>query len=123
MAQITAGVISSGSTNTPPRPVTGREDGAMNHKPALDWLFEDPDDLTAAQSEALQEHLAECTDCQQLSESYRDLTLALIRSGQVGPEAGFAERWRLRLEVSRAQAHRRQIIATLAFNVGGLVVL
>ncbi len=95
----------------------------MNHKPALDWLFEDPDDLTAAQSKGLQEHLAECTGCQQLSESYRDLSLALKRSGQVGPEAGFAERGQLRLEASRALAHRRQIIATLAFMVGGLVIL
>ncbi len=32
----------------------------MNHKPAIDWLFEDPDELSQTQSKVLQEHLAEC---------------------------------------------------------------
>lgn len=95
----------------------------MNHKPAFDWLFEDPDELSQTQSKALQEHLVECDSCQQLAESYRQVTSALKRSEQVGPEAGFAVRWQVRLQASREKAHRRQIIATLAFVLGGILML
>jgi anti-sigma factor RsiW len=95
----------------------------MNHKPAIDWLFEDPDELSQIQSNELQEHLADCVSCQDLAESYRQLATALKKSEQVGPEAGFASRWQVRLQSSRAKAHRRQIMATLAFVSCGTLVL
>lgn len=95
----------------------------MNYKPAIDWLFEDPDELSQTQSNLLQEHLAGCASCQELAEFYRQLTTTFKKSEQVGPEAGFASRWQLRLQASRAQAHRRQILATLAFVSGGILVL
>jgi predicted anti-sigma-YlaC factor YlaD len=95
----------------------------MNHKPAIDWLFEDLDELSQTQSKVLQEHLAECDSCRELSESYRQVAIAFKRSEQVGPEAGFASRWQLRLQASREKAHRRQIIATLSFVLGGILVL
>ena len=40
----------------------------MNHKPAIDWLFEDPDELSQTQSNVLQEHLADCECCRELAE-------------------------------------------------------
>ena len=95
----------------------------MNHKPAIDWLFVDPDELSQPQTRELQEHLAECDNCQELAESYRQLAVALKRSDTVGPEAGFASRWETRLQASREKAHRRQIVATMAFVFGGIVVL
>ena len=95
----------------------------MNHKPAIDWLFEDPDELSQTQSNVLQEHLADCDCCQELAEFYRQLAIALKKSEQVGPEAGFASRWQVRLQASREKAHRRQIMATLAFVLGGILVL
>ncbi len=91
----------------------------MNHKPAIDWLFAD-DELSQTQSKVLQEHLAECDSCQDLAESYRQVAFALKRTEQVEPEAGFASRWQARLQASRAKAHRRQIMATLAFVSGGI---
>jgi hypothetical protein len=95
----------------------------MNHKPAIDWLFEDPDELSQIQSDELQAHLGDCASCQELAESYRQLATALIKSEQVGPEAGFASRWQVRLQASRAKAHRRQIMATMAFVSAGSLVL
>jgi len=95
----------------------------MNHKPAIDWLFVDQDELSQPQTRELQEHLAECESCQELAESYRQVTFAMKRSEQVGPEAGFASRFQMRLQLSREKAHRRQIIATLGFALGGIVVL
>jgi hypothetical protein len=94
----------------------------MNHKPAIDWLFEE-DELSQTQSKMLQEHLAECDSCQVLAESYRQVAIALKRTEQVEPEAGFASRWQVRLQASRAKAHRRQIMATLAFMSGSILVL
>ena len=94
----------------------------MNHKPAIDWLFADPDELSQAQTAVLQEHLEDCENCQELVESYRQLTAALKKSEQIGPEAGFASRWQVRLQASREKAHRRQIMATLAFVLGGILV-
>jgi len=95
----------------------------MNHKPAIDWLFEDQDQLSQTQSNLLQNHLAECDSCRELAESYRQVAIALKKSEQVGPEAGFASRWQVRLQASRQQAHRRQIMATLAFVGLGILVL
>ncbi len=95
----------------------------MNHKPAIDWLFENPDELSQTQSNLLHEHLAECDSCQELAESYRQVAIALKRSEQVGPEAGFATRWQVRLQASREKAHRRQIMAIMAFVLGGILVL
>jgi anti-sigma factor RsiW len=94
----------------------------MNHKPAIDWLFAE-DELSQTQSKVLQEHLAECDSCQDLAESYRQVVFALKRTEQVEPEAGFASRWQARLQASRAKAHRRQIMVTLAFVSGGILVL
>jgi hypothetical protein len=95
----------------------------MNHKPAIDWLFEDSDELSQTQSAVLQEHLAGCESCQELAESYRQVATVLKRSEQIGPEAGFASRWQVRLQASREKAHRRQIMATLAFVTGGTFLL
>jgi predicted anti-sigma-YlaC factor YlaD len=95
----------------------------MNHKPTIDWLFEDPDELSQTQSELLQEHLAECESCQELAESSLQVAIALKRAEQFEPEPGFASRWQVRLQASREKAHRRQIIATLAFVLGGILLL
>jgi len=95
----------------------------MNHKPAIDWLFEDPVELSQAQANVLQDHLADCESCQELAESYRQLTTVLKKSEQLGPEAGFASRWQVKLQASRAKAHRRQVMAALAFVSGGTLVL
>ena len=95
----------------------------MNHKPAIDLLFEDPEELSHTQVDILQEHLADCECCQELAESYRQLASTLKKAEQVGPEPGFASRWQIRLQASREKAHRRQIIATLAFVLGGSALL
>jgi len=95
----------------------------MNHKPAMDWLFDEPTELSQNQSQILQEHLAGCDSCQTLAESYRQVEYALHRSGQIGPEAGFTARWQERLQVSRQKAHRRQIVVSLALVLGGALAL
>jgi hypothetical protein len=95
----------------------------MNHKPAIDWLFEDSFELSQSQTIALQEHLAECNSCQAVSESFRTLEVALHRTEKVEPDAGFSDRWQLRLLAHRQKIHRRQTITTLAFMLGGILAL
>lgn len=95
----------------------------MNHKPYSDWLFEEANMISPEQSKALHEHLVKCDSCQNLSGSLHQLETVLSRAELVGPEAGFSARWQVRMQVRRAQSHRRQIAATLFAIVSGILLL
>ncbi len=90
----------------------------MNHRPFEDWLLDDQP-LTPQQARDLQAHVRSCTSCAAIAES----NLALHATRQVGPAAGFTDRFRTRLEKRRAEQRWRQVIGTLVLVLGGLGLL
>jgi hypothetical protein len=87
----------------------------MNHRPFEDWLLDDQP-LTAQQTRELQAHVRSCTSCSAIAES----NLALHAARRVAPAAGFADRFRLRLEKRRREQRWRQVIGTVVLVIGGL---
>ena len=68
----------------------------MNHMPYESWLFaEEP--LSAEEQKALQAHLKECEHCRLLHSTWCEVKSLLQSEPVVEPKAGFAERWRTRL--------------------------
>lgn len=95
----------------------------MNHRLYEDWLFThlDPDgeNLNPQQLKELEVHLQECTSCQQLAASWRQVEVGLRHPVMVDPAPGFAQRWQTLLDVEKARLHRRQSLAMLVFSVVG----
>lgn len=87
----------------------------MNHRPFEDWLLDD-EPLRPQQARDLQAHLRSCTSCSAIAES----NLALHSTRRVGPAAGFADRFTMRLAKRRREQAWRQIIGTLILVLGGL---
>ena len=87
----------------------------MNHRPFEDWLLDDQP-LTTQQERDLQAHVRDCASCAAIAES----NLALHVARQVGPAAGFVDRFHVRLERRRREQRWRQVIGTLVLVLGGL---
>jgi hypothetical protein len=79
----------------------------MNHQPFRDWLLSE-EDLSAEQTQSLQEHLVSCESCTQIKSSAKELDILFHNTPQVGPTAGFTHRWQSRLIENRAFQQRRQ---------------
>ncbi len=82
----------------------------MDHRPFEDWLM-DNQALTPDEKQQLNSHLRTCTSCTALA----DVNLALKSVRMAEPEAGFVDRFQVRL-AARKQAMRRR-------NFWGFVVL
>lgn len=93
------------------------------HLPYEDWLFDQPEDLSAQQAVELNQHLDACDRCRSLSASLWRAEAALRQAPRLSPVAGFTARWQLRLEVERQRSHRRQIGMTLAVSLAALAAL
>jgi hypothetical protein len=100
----------------------GGKDGIMNHQIYLDWLFEDAQDLTAQQSQALQNHLTGCEQCRALTASLKSLESSFSQAEVASPLPGFASRWQTRLSTNREAIHRRQIITIFSILVSLLAL-
>lgn len=85
----------------------------MNHRPFEDWLLDDQP-LTIQQQRDLEAHVRSCSTCAAIAES----NLALHAARMVGPAAGFADRFRVRLEMQRREQRWRQVIGTLVLVFG-----
>lgn len=90
----------------------------MNHRPFEDWLLDDQP-LTIEQKRELQAHLRNCSACAAIAES----NLALHSTHMVAPQAGFSERFQVRLVQRRQEQRWRQIIGTVILVLGGLGLL
>jgi predicted anti-sigma-YlaC factor YlaD len=72
----------------------------MNHQPFETWLFsEEP--LPIEEERNLQEHLAICEQCQELSSAWSDIEKLIAESPPAEPVPGFANRWQARLDADR----------------------
>jgi len=93
----------------------------MDHRPFEDWLLEDKA-LTADEKRLLNTHLRDCPSCTSLAEV--DLALKSVRV--VEPAAGFAERFRVRLEARKRILRQRNfwgffVLVACALNLLALV--
>ena len=68
----------------------------MNHRPFDDWLLAD-ESLTSQQKSELQAHLRTCAECAALAE----VNLALKSAKGAVPEAGFVDRFQVRLQAQK----------------------
>lgn len=94
----------------------------MNHQPFRDWLLSE-EDLSAEQSQSLQKHLAECDSCTQFKSSVMELDGLFRNTPQVGPKAGFSQRWKSRLIENQALQQRRRGWFTIGATAVIAVVL
>lgn len=90
----------------------------MNHRPFEDWLLGDQH-LEPAQKRELDNHLRECKPCTAIAEA----NLALRSARLVAPAPGFSVRFQERLALARKAQRRRNVLGSLLFGMGGLVLL
>ncbi len=72
----------------------------MNHQPFETWLFAE-EQLTTEEEQILQEHLAVCDQCQELSSAWSDIEKLIAESPPAEPVPGFVNRWQARLDADR----------------------
>jgi uncharacterized membrane protein len=94
----------------------------MNHQPFRDWLLSE-EDLSAEQTQALQKHLATCESCTQFKSSVKELDGLFRNSPQVGPKAGFSQRWQSHLIENQVLQQRRRGWFTIAITAVIALVL
>ncbi len=90
----------------------------MNHRPFEGWLLENQP-LTSEQKHEMQAHLRECAACTALAE----VDLALRRVTAASPAAGFADRFRVRLEAQMESQRKRQFWGFFILVISVLAVL
>jgi hypothetical protein len=79
----------------------------MNHQPFRNWLLSE-EDLSAEQKQSLQDHLAACESCTQIKSSGKELDIFFRNSPEIGPAAGFTERWQSRLVEHQSYLQQRK---------------
>jgi anti-sigma factor RsiW len=89
----------------------------MSHQPYEKWLFDEAD-LSREQAKALQAHLQECQQCQELQETWKNLGVKVQVTPMVSPQPGFSRRWRASLAERRA---RQQVLQVKRLFIGFLV--
>ena len=97
----------------------------MNHQPFREWLLS-VQQLSTEQNQALQDHLSTCESCNQIESAWKEVALAIQKSPQVEPPAGFTMRWQTHLleHQSRQKALRGWLsIGATTLIVTSLLVL
>jgi hypothetical protein len=95
----------------------------MNHQPFRNWLLSE-EELSAEQTQSLQEHLATCESCAQIKSSVKELDVLFDNTPQVSPTPGFAQRWQSHLiEYQAFQQRRRGWITIGATALIAIVLL
>lgn len=79
--------------------------------------------LSPDESQELQRHLQGCQACSQLASAWNQVRAELQAAIQLAPAEGFTQRWKERQELVRRRQHRRQVLFTLVFSVGGAALL
>ena len=89
----------------------------MSHQRYEKWLFDEAD-LSMEEAQALQAHLQECQQCQELQKEWKNLDMKIRATPMVSPQAGFSQRWRASLTERRA---RQQVLQVKRLFIGFLV--
>ena len=94
------------------------EGDPINHRPFDDWLLADQP-LTPQQKQELQAHLQNCPQCAALAE----VNLALTSARTVSPQAGFADRFQVRLAEQKRAMRARNLWGFLILVVSVVSIL
>ena len=94
----------------------------MSHQPFEEWIFEE-EGLPLEQRKRLQVHLDGCRRCQALYAAWEGIRSDLADPQMVGPEPGFASRWRARYAEQSLDTARRQVSWALGLTILGAGVL
>lgn len=91
----------------------------MDHRPFEDWLLENKD-LTSNEKRLLDAHLQSCRSCTALAE----VNLALKSARVAAPQAGFTDRFQVRLAARKQALRVRNIwgFAILCLSAFGLLM-
>lgn len=87
------------------------------HLPFEEWLLSERP-LSAYQEQALNEHLETCDACQDLKQSWGNVSNLFRAAPLVTPKVGFTARWAERQAAERVQKQRRQ-----AWIIFGIVMV
>lgn len=79
----------------------------MNHQPFENWIL-DPRDMSPADREALDAHLAACPNCRRLQEKWLSLSTEIHNTPMLAPRSGFSRRWQAGLAERKLREQRRQ---------------
>jgi anti-sigma factor RsiW len=79
--------------------------------------------LSPDESQELQRHLQGCEACSRLAAAWSQVRAELHAAPLLAPAPGFAQRWKERHALARQRQHRRQVLFTLMFSVGGAALL
>ena len=93
----------------------------MDHQPFEQWIFEDQKH-SAQQSSLLREHLDQCQECSDLSQSWLAIEKELTRPVMMSPMAGFTNRFQTRLAIRQAEQYQKQVVKTLAIIGSGILI-
>ncbi len=92
----------------------------MDHQPFEELIFSNKN-LMENNKKVLSNHLSECRQCADLSESWNQIESVLMQSTMVSPRKGFTSRFAQNLVVKKQQEQQRQSIKYLV--IIGIVLL
>ncbi|UCH61326.1 MAG: zf-HC2 domain-containing protein [Anaerolineales bacterium] len=92
------------------------------HQPFESWIFTS-EELSGAESQALQEHLQECRSCLNLTQALQGMESHLRATPLLSPMPGFTARWETRLADTLLRQRRIQTFWVMMASIGGAVLL
>lgn len=92
----------------------------MDHQPFEEWIFSSKN-LVENNKKELSNHLSECNQCADLSESWNHIESVLMQSTMISPAKGFTSRFAQNLLIKKQQEQQRQSIKYLV--IIGIILL
>lgn len=94
----------------------------MNHRPFEERLLSEKP-LTPEENHLLQEHLHDCTECNQLEAGLAEVQQLFCETPQASPAPGFTARWQARVAEQQRQKQQLQSWLLLAFLGNSAMIL
>ncbi len=93
----------------------------MEHQPYKTWIL-DEEDLSDDQQRRLNDHLAVCPECAQLSENLNSALVAIREAPEVTAPVGFTQRWSAAL-AARKREEEKQQARSLGIALGSTAIV
>lgn len=95
----------------------------MNHQPFEIWIVNDAIELSQEETRDLRNHLATCSECQQLFENWKMVETLLKRSSPAPAPKDFLLHWEQTLAEKKIHRQKQQSIRTLFFLASGILLI
>jgi hypothetical protein len=86
----------------------------MSHQPFETWIL-DNEELSDEQLQALEEHLSDCVQCNELEQNWNEAINFLSTAPTMVPEPGFVRRWESEFVERKAREHKMMTRRLLLF--------